>query len=357
VLSGGGAGGLIAGICAAQPSWVPERVLITGGREVGGLASFAEALAHGFHLLGVPAEVIPPSRIWSRWRELRSARVLKILSTSAIFASPFSRSAPAVSHGFPTAGVIGWKKFLGHLAADGLASGSSPFVTVSEYSAVHLRSIFGLRVDAVVPNSLRRVFLEAPEPAAAEPRRLLTFAGRLHRSKHLRRLLPVVCEVLEEHPELEVCVIGEGPERPVLEALAAGHSRVAFTGTLSALALRDRLRRTRVFFSGCPTEALGIAYLEALSQGCNVVMPACGGGLEIAPHLIGSQIQLMPLTFEPAAVAGALRRALAVPGTPLDVEPWSPRSIAAAWLRVASRFGAESPELAARPADREIAEG
>ena len=59
---------------------LPTKVLITGGREVGGLSTFAEGLREGFAELGVPAEIVRPSRILSHWRELRDPGVLKILS-------------------------------------------------------------------------------------------------------------------------------------------------------------------------------------------------------------------------------------------------------------------------------------
>lgn len=318
----------------------PARVLITGGHEVGGLASFAEALASGFRQLGIDVEIIPPARILSRWSDLRSPRVLKILSTAAIFAAPLARRAVCVTHGFPTAGVIGWRKFLAHLLADSVANRcrNVRFTTVSEYAAAHLRSILSLRVDAVVPNPVRQVFLDPWDVSAGSSRNLITYAGRLHPSKNLCSLLPSILRILEESPHLRACMIGDGPERVALESLAAGHPRVEFTGTLGPLELRERLRQSRVFLSGCPTEALGIAYLEALSQGCNVVMPACGGGLEIAPQLIGTQIQLMPLAFDDSAVAATLHRALAVEGSPLNVEAWSPGLIASAYLRAAGFF-------------------
>lgn len=329
----------------------PRIVLITGGHEVGGLTSFAEALSEGFQENEIPAEIISPSKIWSRWRELRDSRVLKILSTTAIFAAPFSRRTICVAHGFPTVGLIGWKKFGGHLIADHMANRcqSACVVTVSQYSAAHLRAVLGVRIDGVVPNALRRTFLNGP--TGNEERSLITFAGRLHESKNVRFLLPAMIEVLEAYPDLRVCIIGDGPERQALQDSAKEHLRVEFPGTLDALALRRCLRATKVFISGCPTEALGITYLEALSQGCNVVMPASGGGLEVAPHLIGGQIQLMPLTLDRASVVAAIRRALAFAGETINVESYSPDAIASAYLQVdADRIRTSStPDVRSSP--------
>lgn len=309
-------------------------MLITGGHELGGLDSFAVALMEGFHDLGIPAEVVPPRRLPSRWSELRNHRVLKILSTSAIFSSPVAPRSICVAHGFPNAGQIGRPKFLGHLAADTLATKcrNARLVTVSEYAAVHFRLTFGIRIDGVIRNPVKRVFVSAPGPNCRD-RRYITYAGRLTPAKNVHLLLPAVVDLLEEQRDLCACVVGVGPQREMLERMVENHPRVEFLGAIDDIALRERLRETAVFISANETEQFGIAYLEALSQGCSVVMPACGGGLEIAPELLGSQIQLTPLPLERSTILSALRQALASNASPIDVAPYSPRAAATAYLR------------------------
>ena len=128
-------------------------------------------------------------------------------------------------------------------------------------------------------------------------------------SKALNRSFPPSAPFSARASGLRAAIIGDGELRPKLQAAAPANSRIEFTGPLPQSEVRAWLRRTRVFVSGCETEALGIGYLEALSQGCAVVMPACGGGLEIAPELIGSAIHLYSGEgSEP--VARALRSAL-----------------------------------------------
>ncbi len=322
----------------------PGKVLITGGHEIGGVASFAEGLRAGFRELGVAAEIIPPSRIFARWRELRDPQVLKILSTTAVFASPFARRAICVAHGFPRPDVQGWMKALGVAASFKLASRCARLVAVSHYAAIHLRTIFNLRVDAVIHNPLHDAFLEARGNDA--PRRdCITFAGRLHPSKGLDRILPAMRAVLHEHPELRAAIVGDGELRPELEAAARGNSRIEFAGQVPPREVRKWLCRTLVFISGCETEALGITYLEALSQGCKVVMPACGGGVEIAPELIGSAIHLYSgRGSEP--VARALRSALAAAPAEVPLAAYSSRAIARAYLAVDCGREAQAAELA-----------
>jgi glycosyltransferase involved in cell wall biosynthesis len=314
---------------------LPKRVLITGGREVGGLRAFAEGLREGFLELGIPADIIPPDEILSRWRDLRDPSVLKILSTTAVFAAPFARRAICVAHGFPRSDVQGWLKTLAILASFKLAnlSWDCPLATVSDYVAIHLRAIYGLRVDAVIHNPLQSIFCEPWQ--SSESRNYLTYVGRLVPAKNLHRLLPAMQQLLEEDTELRVCIIGDGPQRRELEALASGSSRIEFPGVLDAVGVRSYLRKTKVFVSGCETEALGLAYVEALSQGCAVAMPASGGGLEIAPQLIGNQIQLLPLGFDKRRAADTLARLATIKNEEIGngaLHAYHPERVARAYL-------------------------
>lgn len=324
----------------------PAKVLISDGKPAGGIASFAEALRRGFKELGLLAEVAAPMSILRQPRALRDPAVLKILSTADVFAAPLARRALCMAHGFPCAAHQGWPKTLAILGSYRLvnASRGAQLVAVSDYSALHLRSIFALRVDAVIRNPVNPLFLEAA-PEISAKREAITYVGRLHSSKNLHRLLPAMRDVLDENPGLRAWIVGDGPMRPELERIAAQDARIEFFGALSAMDVRDRLRRSRVFVSGCLTEALGIAYIEALGQGCAVAMPASGGGLEIAPERIGNRIQLFPASLDQRQIASALRRALvATPPAP-DLSEFSARATAEAYLAADARFSAQGKFL------------
>src|SRR5216684_6725831 len=143
----------------------PSKVLITGGREVGGVSSFAEGLHEGFADLGIPSEVILPSRILWRWRDLRDPKVLKILSTTAVYAAPFARRAICLAHGLPRAHRRGGLRMLAILGGWKLANACSgtQLVSVSMYTAVHLEALFDVRSDGVILNPLKGLFLEPTE--------------------------------------------------------------------------------------------------------------------------------------------------------------------------------------------------
>ncbi len=309
----------------------PNKVLITGGAPAGGLSSFAHTLSLGFASLGIPAEVIAPGAILQRWRELRDPNVLKILSTTAVFAAPLARRAICVAHGFPRADVHGWIKFMAIVASYKLANRCAQLACVSHYAAVHLRAIFSLRVDAVIHNPVNPLF-NAPADDDAAERTYVTYVGRLHPVKRLEHIFPAICALLEEDPSLRACIIGDGELRESLAARARGNPRVEMKGALGAEDVCQWLRKTRVFVSGCETEALGIAYLEALSQGCTVVMPACGGGLEIAPELLGKSVRLLPLPLEQGTILSALREALHEDFTPFSASRCEASAIARRYL-------------------------
>lgn len=319
----------------------PSRVLITGGRELGGVSSFAEGLRAGFNELGIPVEIVLPSRILSRWRELRDPRILKILSTTAVFAAPFARRSICMAHGVPRADAQGFLKTMGILSSYKLANlvPGAQLVAVSHYTAVTLRALFNIATDAVVHNPVKSFYLE-PDPEPSRERCYIAYLGRLVAAKNLHRMIPAIRDLLDETPGLRACVIGEGAMRPQLEAMVEGDARFEFKGAPGDGQVREWLRRTRVFLSGNEVEGFGITYLEAMTQGCVVAMPASGGGLEIALDKVGDSVQLLPLSWEPGQVLGTLRRALAASWTRVDTEPYTAKAVACFYLRADAQFSA-----------------
>lgn len=315
----------------------PKNVLISGGHEIGGVASFAEALAGGFQDLGIPAEVSSPGKLVSRWQTLRDPEVLKILSTTAVFAAPLVRRVICIAHGVPSVEAQGWSRVFGVPFSFKYANAipGAQVVAVSHYTAATIGSMFNIRFDGVVLNPVKPVYLESP--GAMPERCYVTFVGRLVALKNVHRLLPAVLDLLQEIPSLRACIIGDGPQRSELEAIARGHERVEFKGNPDDRTVREYLRRSRIFISGNTTEGLGITFLEALSQGCVVAMPACGGGLEVALERIGRGVQLLPISLNRSEVLSILRRAVQEECVPMPMDKYSPRAVATAYLEVDSR--------------------
>ena len=329
---------------------LPDKVLITGGREIGGLESFALSLQAGFVARNIHAEVIPPLSIFKRLRELRNPRVLKILSMRAVFAAPFARRTICIAHGIPRSDFRGqgWKTVAGMIASFKLANlcPGVQLVSVSDYTATTLRAIFNVKSDAVIRNPVKSMYLESPDDAPGQ-RRFITYVGRLVRAKNLHRLFPAIQDLLDETPGLRVCIIGEGEQRAELEAMVVNDDRFEFHGAPSDLDVRECLRHTKVFVSGNEVEGFGITYLEAMSQGCIVAMPACGGGIEIAPRQVGRSVLLLPLSWDRADVLTVLRQAMHSEWAPIDVSHYTIESVVTSYLRVDSAFSSAGHRAAA----------
>ena len=313
----------------------PDKVLITGGHEVGGLSSFAQALGRGFAAFGIKSEIIRPSELLFRWSDLRNPGVLKVLNTSAILAAPLAKRSICVAHGTTSARDQGWVTCIASLVSYKLANAfrHARLVAISHYVAIHLNNIFNISIDATIRNPVDEMFLEPFDQQASE-RCYVTFVGRLVRCKGLNRLLPAIRVLLDENDSLRCRIVGDGPERSNLEKIVSGDDRIEFVGPRDHCYVREQLRRTKVFISGAPNEGFGIAYLEALSQGCNVVMPACGGGLEIALQRIGNGIYLIPISLDEKEVIVALRMAAEREPPTVPLDEYSVKSIAAAYLDV-----------------------
>ncbi|MBN1629949.1 MAG: glycosyltransferase family 4 protein [Thermoleophilia bacterium] len=106
-------------------------------------------------------------------------------------------------------------------------------------------------------------------------------AARLVAVKDVDLLLEVASALRRTHPELQVIVVGDGPERARLESLVAGMGtdRVLFTGRLDEVGpiwrKLDVYIVTSVFEGG-----VSMSVLEAMDNGLPVVTTAAGGVAE-----------------------------------------------------------------------------
>ena len=122
---------------------------------------------------------------------------------------------------------------------------------------------------------------DVPEPEPEhDPNLLVTIGNLIARKRHAD-----VLRVLEQHSRLRFLVIGDGPERPALETMAAKlgvADRVTFTGALEHADALAQARRAGVFVMPSTAEAFGVAYVEAMAGG----LPAVGLEGEPGPREI-----------------------------------------------------------------------
>ena len=146
------------------------------------------------------------------------------------------------------------------------------------------------RARAAIREDDARDLATAPAPAAHErvlpPPSLVTVAHLVARKRH-GDVLRALAVLGQRYPTLRYVVIGDGPERGELEALARRlevADRVDFLGQLAPAQALERARRCTLFVMPSTDEAFGVAYVEAMAAG----IPAIGCRGEPGPEEIAA---------------------------------------------------------------------
>ncbi len=145
----------------------------------------------------------------------------------------------------------------------------TPVVTLSQSSRRELIEYLGLRPDqvTVVPPGIDERFSPAGTKSEVP---LVVAVGRLMPSKRFDELVRVAAETRLDVPDLQLVIVGDGYERPVLEAqvaaLGAG-SWVRIAGKVSDEELLSLYRRAWVVASTSIAEGWGMTLTEAAACG------------------------------------------------------------------------------------------
>lgn len=134
------------------------------------------------------------------------------------------------------------------------------------------------------------------------------FVGQLVAGK-----APELVAELARHLDREVCIIGDGPLRPSLEAMAAADPRIRIMGWLSP---RDAMASVDILVVPSLHEGLGNVVLEAGASRLAVVARDVGG----IPEIMGTdprlrELSLVPFTAGAEAFAAAVDRLARDPDT------------------------------------------
>jgi len=166
--------------------------------------------------------------------------------------------------------------------------------------------------------------------------KVIVYIGRMDMRKGLRELVEAATSLRPTHPGLHVYLVGEGPDRPVIERLiqvknAAGYIHAmpacSFDEVAVWMAAAD-LVTLPSYMEGCPN-----VVIEALACGRPVVATNVGG----IPEIIGRGCGLLVPARDPASLADAL--ALVLGST------WDSKAISAHWSRSWSVVAAELLEI------------
>ena len=172
-----------------------------------------------------------------------------------------------------------WRWYLGRLgpvsaAIERLAARApDDIVAVSQQTSRRLTNDLG--VTAQIHTIELGVDLAAIDVAEESPLRSdILFAGRLLANKNADVLLRAVALLTAEHPRLRCRIVGEGPERPQLEALSAElglAANVVFHDFFPGTEIYGVMKSATVFALPSVREGFGAVVLEANSCGLPVV--------------------------------------------------------------------------------------
>ncbi|MGH7567447.1 MAG: glycosyltransferase family 4 protein [Gemmatimonadales bacterium] len=192
---------------------------------------------------------------------------------------------------------------------------SDQVVAISSYTAQEIARLAPVAV-RVIPYTT--ALPERPSPGASRPGPppglfRIVFVGRLVERKGVTHLVDAV---LRLPPQLgaRLEIIGEGPERPRLEAQirqAGLEGRVVLRGRVSERELQTAYEGAQavvlpsVLDARSDTEGLGVVLLEAMSYGVPVIGSWLGGITDI---IRDGETGLLVPPQDPAALAGALQR-------------------------------------------------
>ncbi|HEX4742249.1 MAG TPA: glycosyltransferase family 4 protein [Caulobacteraceae bacterium] len=158
-----------------------------------------------------------------------------------------------------------------------------------------------------IPNGLDlEHFRPAAAPRRAGPPRVGTVAA-LRTEKNLGRLLGAARRLLDRGFAFQLVIVGDGPERARLQALAAqlGIAAAAeFTGAVQDPA--EAYRSLDAFALSSDTEQMPYSVLEAMATG----LPVAATGVGDVRHMLATENQPFVCDFDETALAEALGRLL-----------------------------------------------
>jgi glycosyltransferase involved in cell wall biosynthesis len=299
-LAGRGHEVTLACLCSPRESAYgrPEAVAI---RYLGVLAASSDALA------GLVATGRRVRRLRRLYAELRPDVVLSFMDQTNVLALAAALGTPwpvvVCEHTDPARAWIGRGWALGRRL---LYPRAATVVVLAE----GMRRAFGRRIRSlveVIPNPVLLQPAEAEAPMAGRKR--LLAVGRLHPVKGFDRLVQAFAAVAPRLPEWELVILGEGPERPRLEAQAAR------TGLGDRIRLPGHRGNPFPLYRGAQALALASSVegfpnvlVEAMACGLPVLATACTPA--IADILEGGRLGLMVAPDSADALAAGLDRLL-----------------------------------------------
>ena len=125
----------------------------------------------------------------------------------------------------------------------------------------------------------------------------LVYMGRVSYEKSINTVIAAMAEAAKTIPEAKLMIIGDGPEKEKLIAMAKQFNiddKVIFTGLLHGQSLAEALSANDIFVTASQSENMPLAVLEAMSVGLPIIAVSSLGMREIVEdngngYLLSSQ--------------------------------------------------------------------
>lgn len=164
-------------------------------------------------------------------------------------------------------------------------------ITVSRYCAERLRELYKVSNAVIVPELIDLAGwheLFRANPAAPDPRKFTVLSVcRFYPRKRVDVLLRAAAQLRDRVPELEVRIVGNGPEYGRLREIASDlrlAPLVQWLGDVSLSALAGEYGRCDVFCLPSVQEGFGIVFLEAMAAGKPIVAARAAAVPEVVRH-------------------------------------------------------------------------
>ncbi|EGR97069.1 glycosyltransferase [Cutibacterium namnetense] len=192
----------------------------------------------------------------------------------------FARFAAAAARaGFPEPLV--WTEHDSHLAhpdrrlnEDVTAAGNRADAVISVSQGLCDRLAGHGVTSTVVPNIVDVELFDRPD--RCHEGTVVVSVATLNPAKGMIELVQAV----ERLPEVQLRIIGDGPQRRQLEVIAANNPRIVMLGSQPRDRIAEELAGADAFALASHAETFGVACAEALASGLPVLTTACGGPQE-----------------------------------------------------------------------------
>lgn len=172
-----------------------------------------------------------------------------------------------------------WKEYLGYKGWFGkaieryIASFGSTVISVSSTTSTRFRKEFGRHPDCIIPNGIDTANLNSVSPSPVKSD--LIFVGRLIKEKNARLLVQALSILISDHPDIQLIILGDGPERDMIRSQVRDLSLERNVTIIGFLENHDVvitfMKSSKVFVLPSTREGFGIAALEALGCGLPIV--------------------------------------------------------------------------------------